>query len=43
MSKEVAVFNQKMLRVKEAFNKAGSTIFNEMKMADTNRDGNISL
>ena len=43
VQKEVAVFNQKLMRVKEAFQRAGSSIVNMLRLADTNNDGTISL
>ena len=43
VQKEVAVFNQKLLRVKNAFANGSSSIINMLKLADTNNDGRISL
>jgi primosomal protein N'' len=43
VSKEVAVFNQRLMRIKNAFMKAGSSIVNSLRLADTNGDGRISL
>ena len=43
VSKEVAEFNQRLMRVKNAFMKAGSSVVNTLRLADTNGDGRISL
>ena len=43
VQKEVAIFNQKLLRVKNAFANGKSSIINMLKLADTNNDGTISL
>ena len=43
ISKEVAVFNQRLMRIKNAFMKAGSSIVNTLRLADTNGDGRITL
>lgn len=41
--KEVGVFNQRLMRVKEAFMRAGPSIVSSLRLADTNGDGTISL
>ena len=43
VTKEVAVFNQKLLRVKQAFERVGDSVYNQLRMADENGDGYISL
>lgn len=43
VSKEVAIFNQRLMRVKDAFSRAGSSVVNMLRLADTNNDGTISL
>lgn len=41
--KEVAVFNQVMMRVRNAFERVGSSVFDYLRLADTNGDGAIDL
>lgn len=39
----MASFNQRFMRVKNAFSRAGPNIVNTLRIADTNGDGTISL
>ena len=43
VQQEVASFNQRFMRVKNAFSRAGPNIVNTLRIADTNGDGTISL
>lgn len=43
VQKEVAVFNQRLMRVKNAFSRTSGNIINTLRLSDTNNDGSISL
>ena len=43
VDKELAEFNTKLRKVRDAFTRAGSSIYNEFKLSDRNRDGYIGL
>ena len=40
---DVKVFKEKLRRVQNAFERAGRSIINSLKLADANRDGTLSL
>lgn len=43
VQQEVAVFNQRLMRVKNAFSRTSGNIINTLRLSDTNNDGTISL
>lgn len=43
IAEEVAVFNEKLMRVRRAFSRANSSIVNTLRLADSNGDGTLSL